>query len=103
MATIEPVDSPVELPGTLASTPRVGLVAQAGYTVGPWEPAVRLSTFDDNTNTDDNGDVADLHAGITWHGAKDAVRAGAGYVMRLEMGGTATSNDSARAWFQLAF
>lgn len=103
MATIEPVDSPVELPGTLASTPKLGITAQAGYTVGAFEPAVRFAMFDDNSNYDDNGDVATAQAGVTWHGHDDAVRAGAGYVLRLETAGVAAANDTARAWFQLAF
>ena len=51
---------------------------------------------------DDNGDVANLIAGVTWHGLEDTVRFGGGYVLRIERAGETMRNDSARLWMQFA-
>ena len=39
--------------------------------------------------------------GVTWHSEKDNVRAGVGYIARLERGPTKKENDAIQAWFQL--
>jgi hypothetical protein len=98
---IEPIQGgDVEPPESWSETTRVGGLAQVGYSLGSWEPAVRFSTFDDSTSAEDNGDVAGLLAGVTWHGAGDAIRVGAGYVKRIERSGATTANDTARIWLQ---
>ncbi len=100
-ATLKPVDEPAALPDVLATTPRQGGFVQVGYTVGAWEPAARFAIFDDDTGATDNGDVGEGTFGFTWHGRGDAVRAGGGYVLRLERGGASIPNDTARLWMQL--
>jgi hypothetical protein len=101
MSTITPTNTDLDLPGTLGETPRLGTVAQVGYSIKRWEPVVRFSTFDDHTGFDDNGDVALGEGGFVWHGKGDQIRAGALYVTRLELQGQAVQNDSARLWMQL--
>ena len=101
LATITPTRTDVDVPGVLGKTPRMGLTGQVGYSIHRFEPAARFSMFDDHTGLDDNGNVAEATAGLTWHGPQDVVQAGAGYVMRLELAGQALDNDTARAWFQL--
>lgn len=101
MNRLSPTNTDVATPEVYAPVSRMGISAQAGYSVGALEPVVRFSTFDDDTEADDNGDVAQAQLGVVWHGLDDAVRAGAGYALRLEMGGTSISNDTARLWFQL--
>ncbi len=103
MATITPVNTDLETPGVLTETPRMGYLAQIGYSAGAFEPAVRYSVFDDDRDAEDNGDAAELLAGLTWHAKKDALRVGGGYVMRTETGGAAQANDSARLWGQVRF
>lgn len=102
LSTLTPDDGALELPGVLADTPRTGVVSSLGYSVWQLEPAVRFSYFDDNGNIEDNGDVAEVMAGVTWHGADDALRAGGGYISRLELGGRSFANDSVRLWLQVA-
>lgn len=102
-ATVEPVDSDIVLPGVLSETPRTGLTTQIGYSIKSvgLEPVVQFSQYDDHTGIDDNGDVSQGMGGLTWHSEGDVVRAGAGYVLRLEDAGAVLTNDSARLWFQL--
>lgn len=102
MTRATPTHTDVAEPDVLDATTRIGAMAQVGYTVGDFEPAVRFSLFDDDTAYDDNGDVADLTAGVTWHTLEDAVRVGAGYVLRLERAGASSPNDTARLWVTLA-
>ncbi len=101
MATLEPANQDLQLPGTLATTPRLGTVAQVGYTVGSWEPVARFSSFDDHREFQDNGDVALAEGGVAWHSAKDQIRAGAMFVHRMELQGQAADNDTARLWMQM--
>ena len=103
MATLSPQNADIVMPSLMAEAPRMGAVYQVGYSVWMVEPHIRYSTFDDNRNFDDNGDVAEVQGGITWHGGDDMVRAGLAYVHRTEPGGVATDNDTARMWLQLAF
>ncbi|MEC7947797.1 MAG: hypothetical protein VX265_09540 [Myxococcota bacterium] len=101
LSTITPQNTDLDLPGTLGETPRLGTVAQVGYSVGRWEPVARFSTFDDHREFDDNGDIAIGEGGVVWHGKGDAIRAGALYVARLELEGQPAQNDSARLWLQM--
>jgi hypothetical protein len=103
MATLSPQNADIVMPSLMAEAPRMGAVYQAGYSVWMVEPHIRYTTFDDNRNFDDNGDVAEVQGGITWHGGDDMVRAGLAYVHRTEPAGVATDNDTARMWLQLAF
>lgn len=101
VAEAKPKEGLVDVPGVFEETKRQGMMVQAGYTIGSLEPAVRFSTFDDDKSVEDVGDVMEGMAGMTWHGGKDQVRAGLGYVARLERGPSKVENDSIRAWFQL--
>jgi hypothetical protein len=103
MATIEPQNADIVMPSLLEDTRRMGMSHQLGYSVWMVEPYVRYTTFDDNRNFDDNGDVAELQGGVTWHGGDDAVRAGLAFLHRMEPSGVETDNDTARLWMQLAF
>lgn len=101
-AMIQPTATDVADPEVSADTKRLGAVAQVGYTVGDCEPALRFSMYDDDMSVKDNGDVANAEIGATWHGFADHVRLGAGYVLRLELGGRSMSNDTARIWMQMS-
>ena len=101
--TIKPVNSDLVGPGVFAETPRLGMTGQLGYSVWMLEPVVRYSRFDDHQDFEDNGDVTNIEGGVTWHGAKDAVRAGALFVHLIEGGGATIDNDTARLWMQLQF
>lgn len=101
-ATITPTATDVATPEVQDATKRLGAVAQLGYTVKTYEPAVRFSMFDDDLDVKDNGDVANTEIGLTWHGLDDHVRVGGGYVMRLELGGRSLPNDTVRLWMQMA-
>ena len=101
--TISPNNSDIIAPGVLADTPRLGLTGQVGYSVWMVEPVVRYSRFDDNRDLEDNGDVALIEGGVTWHGLDDGLRAGLLYVHRQEVSGLALANDTLRLWMQLQF
>ena len=103
LATIEPGETSVDVPDVSTSTQRFGAIAQAGWTFGQWEPAVRVELFDDDQSMDDNGDIMKITAGITGHFAEDTVRAGLSYDHREEMGGQALANDTARLFFQMRY
>ena len=100
MNSIAPQEDLVVTPGVLSESQRQGFMTQIGYSVGDFEPAVRFSVLDDDTNIEDSGDVSEILGGVTWHSDKDQVRAGAGYVVRNESGGNIVPNDTLRAWFQ---
>ena len=99
LADIAPGDTTVDEPGVLAETRRLGGLAQIGYTIKRYEPAVRFSYFDDEVDADNNGDVGDLVAGVTWNGPDATNRIGLGYIHRFEFGGTEIANDSVRLWW----
>jgi hypothetical protein len=99
---IAPADTTVAVPDVPATTTRRGMLAQVGVTLGRWEPALRLSSFDDAWELEDNGDTRELAGGLTWHSRTDALRVGAAYVARLELAGAPLDNDTARLWLQLA-
>jgi len=100
-AEAKPKDDLIDVPAVFAKTERQGMTVQAGYTVGQIEPAVRFSTFDDDKSIEDVGDVMEGMTGVTWHSKQDQVRAGVGYVARLERGPAKKDNDAIQAWFQL--
>lgn len=101
--TLEPTSTDVSDPEVSDTTPRLGGMAQVGYTVGPLEPAVRVSMFDDHTGYEDNGDVLEVLGGVTWHLVDDVGRLGLGYVHRQERAGRAVPNDTVRAWGQVRY
>lgn len=100
-ADAKPKEDLIDVPGVFDETKRQGMSVQAGYTVGQIEPALRFSTFDDDKSVEDVGDIMEGMAGMTWHSKKDDVRAGIGYITRLERGPAKKDNDSIQAWFQL--
>jgi hypothetical protein len=101
MDSISPANSDKQMPGVLEETPRMGMLAQVGYSVKGFEPAFRFSTFDDNKEADDAGDVKELLGGVTWHAKKDHIRLGGGYVARLESEEAVVENNTARLWLQM--
>ena len=101
MVNLVPTNSDIDLPGVMAATSRLGGVAQLGYTIGNLEPVARFSMFDDHTELEDNGDVGEAMAGLTWHAMEDTIRVGGGWITRLELAGAPASNDTARLWLQL--
>ncbi len=103
MATIEPQNADIVMPSLQEEAPRLGMSHQLGYSVWMVEPFVRYTTFDDKRNFEDNGDVAELQGGVTWHGADDGVRAGLAFLHRTEPSGVEIDNDTLRLWMQLAF
>ena len=101
MADIVPDDTTIDAPGVLAETRRLGALAQIGYTIDHYEPAIRFSYFDDDTGVKDNGDVGEVVAGVTWNAAEASNRIGLGYIHRMELGGVELPNDSVRLWWLL--
>ena len=101
MALIGPDNTDVEQPGVLSETRRMGGLAQVSYTVNRFEPAVRFSLYDDDMDTEDNGDVADVMTGVTWNSKGANMRLGGGYVYRIELGGVSVSNDTVRLWWMM--
>lgn len=98
---VAPQDSLSVVPGVLTETQRQGAMVQVGYTVGAFEPALRYAILDDDVDSDDTGDVAEMIGGVTYHCSDDRLRTGLGYVMRSETGSNAVDNDTVRAWVQL--
>lgn len=103
--TLSPADTTAASPDVMVETPRMGGMAQVGYSLGAFEPAVRVSMFDDRVDADakDAGDVMELYGGVTWHVADDFGRVGAGYVHRSEGGSWELPNDTIRLWTQVQF
>jgi hypothetical protein len=101
MKKVEPKEELVVVPGVLGETSMNGAMVQVGYSVGPVEPVIRYAVFDDDTDFEDVGDVSEGLAGVTLHAAEDRIRAGAGYVLRLEKGDMPVPNNTIRAWFQV--
>ena len=103
-SNVSPTATDVTAPGVLAPTTRWGGGGQLGYTVkDTWEPVVRFEVFDEDTSVSDNNDLMVLTSGVTTHWWEDHLRLGAGYVMRMERGGTPVANDTARIWSQVSF
>lgn len=102
-ALIEPNRAETSDPEVLVDTRRVGALAQVGGSVGPLEPAIRASWFDDSRDVTDNGDVLEVLGGVTWHQAEDVGRLGAGWVHRAELGGRTLPNDTVRLWAQIRY
>lgn len=102
-ARLQPTNSDLDQPGVFSEVSRLGGLAQVGYGIGPFEPVVRFSMFDDDTASDDAGDMLELTAGLTGHLLDDLARVGGGYVLRLETGGTSIPNDTVRLWLSLRY
>jgi len=101
MKKVVPKEELVVVPGVLGETSMNGASVQVGYSVGPVEPVLRYAVLDDDTSIEDVGDVSEVLGGLTFHAAHDRIRAGAGYVLRLEGGNLPMPNDTVRTWFQL--
>ncbi len=101
MAILTPDNTDIDQPGVLSETRRMGGLAQLGYTVSRFEPAVRFSLYDDDMDAEDNGDVADVMGGVTWNSKGANMRVGGGYVYRMELGGASVSNDTLRLWWMM--
>ena len=103
LSSIKPTNTDIGTPEVLDGTKRVGGLAQVGYSIGPFENAVRVSYYDDNTASEDNGDLIELYGGTTWHQAEDYARVGVGYVHRQELAGRLYHNDTVRLWAQVRY
>jgi hypothetical protein len=103
MKNLIPTNTDIDSPAVLSETQQIGYLAQLGYTVGQFEPAVRYSFFDDNVDLVNAGDGKELSTGVTWHNKTDSVRIGGSYVLRLEDDSYAVANDTARLWMMLRY
>jgi hypothetical protein len=103
LATISPTNADIVSPDVLVETSRMGVTGQAGYSYRGFEPAVRMSLYDDNRSAEDNGDVLEMLGGVTWHLARDRARFGLAYVYRGELGGRELLNDTLRLTGQLTW
>ncbi|MEC7985025.1 MAG: porin [Myxococcota bacterium] len=101
MSQLSPTNTELDAPGVLAQTNRMGYYAQIGYTIKGFEPAIRYSSFDDNQDLTNTGDLSELTAGFTWHSKADNLRIGGGYVMRMEPSEFLTNNDTVRLFMML--
>jgi hypothetical protein len=99
-ANIQPTATDLAPADVMDGTPRLGLTGQLGYSLGAFENALRFSMFDDDMDTEDNGDIWELYGGTTVHLADDHARVGIGYVHRHEMAGQTLPNDTIRLWVQ---
>ncbi len=100
LANVGPGDTTLDVPGVFEETTRRGLTGHIGYGIGAFEPAVKVSLYEDSAI----GGYDNVLAGVVWHGAlddkrRDRVRIGAGYALRLEE--TAIDNDTVRIWAQV--
>jgi hypothetical protein len=100
LADVSPTNSDLAVPGVWSQTTRRGLTGQIGYGIGAFEPAVKVSFYEDSSV----GGYSTLLGGVVWHGGlddrgRDRVRIGAGYVLRLEE--DTIANDSVRLWAQV--
>jgi hypothetical protein len=97
---LQPTATDLAPADVLDGTPRLGLTGQLGYSLGDFENALRFSMYDDDMDTEDNGDVWEIYGGTTVHLAEDHARVGIGYVHRHEMAGQTMANDTIRLWVQ---
>lgn len=100
LATVSPTNTTLDVPGVWDETTRRGLTGHIGYGIGAFEPAVKISLYEDSAI----GGYNNVLAGVIWHGAldekrRDRVRIGAGYALRLEE--DAIANDTVRVWAQV--
>jgi hypothetical protein len=107
-ATVKPTaGTTVSAPQVFDKTSRLGLTGQLGYYIpagdGGWELAARYSRYDDAIGVLDHGDVGLVNAGLTHRDVARGVDIGAGYILRIEHGGEAIPNDTARLWVQLRY
>jgi hypothetical protein len=103
MRSLTPTNTDIDSPAVLSETQQIGYLAQLGYSIGQFEPALRYSYFDDNVDLVNAGDGKELSAGVTWHNKTDSVRIGSSYVLRLEDDSYAVANDTVRLWMMLRY
>jgi hypothetical protein len=101
LADVSPTNSDLGVPGVWSQTTRQGLTGQIGYGLGAFEPAVKVSLYDDSSV----GGYTNLLAGLVWHGlvderGRDRLRVGGGYELRLEDADRTIPNDTVRLWIQ---
>ncbi len=102
-ANIQPTSTDIAPADVLDGTPRLGITGQVGYSIGVFENAVRFAMYDDDMDTEDNGDIWELYGGTTIHLVDDHARVGFGYVHRHEMAGQTLPNDTIRLWVQAKY
>ncbi|MDP2315345.1 MAG: porin [Pseudomonadota bacterium] len=100
LSDVSPTNTTLDVPGVWSQTTRRGVTGQIGYGIGAFEPAVKVSLYDDSSV----GSYTNLLAGVVWHTAlddrgRDRVRIGAGYALRLE--DDPIANDTVRLWAQV--
>lgn len=100
LAEVAPTNTQLDVPGVWETTTRRGLTGQIGYGIGAFEPAAKISLYEDSSV----GGFDNVLLGVVWHGAldekrRDRVRVGAGYALRLEEDPIA--NDTVRVWAQV--
>jgi hypothetical protein len=100
MARITPTDATVDAPGVFVETKRWGGYGQLGYSMGLFEPVLRVELFDEDMSVSDNGDLLHAVVGLNAHLMDDRLRVGGGYVHRAERGGLELPNSTARLWVQ---
>ena len=102
-ATIEPVGSDIQAPDVLQETTQSGALAGLSLFF-PYndrtgiEVSGRYSTFDDDDQFENSGDVQIVHAGATWREVMPALDVGITYVHRAET--DEVPNDTIRLQFQ---
>ncbi|MBN2799843.1 MAG: hypothetical protein JXX28_11920 [Deltaproteobacteria bacterium] len=103
--TLSPSNTEITVPDVFDPVVQRSALVQLSYLQevkgGSVEPAVRLALLDDAKGRQDNGDVALLHAGLSWHTPREGLDLGAGWVHRQELQGRPLANDTARLWVQL--
>ena len=103
LSNIKPTQTDLADSDVLAEVDRLGYLVQLGYTVNNFEPAIRYSTFDDNRSIVDVGDVSELLSGVNYHWRDGQLRAGAGYVVRMESENAVVNNNTARLWLEAVY
>jgi len=93
-----PTATDVAAPGVWEVTNRVGVTGEVNVGIGRFQPAARVSWFQDSAL----GSWTQVLGGVVAHvgptGNADLVRVGAGYVLRLEE--EPVPNDTVRLWAQ---
>ncbi|MEC8379264.1 MAG: porin [Myxococcota bacterium] len=103
LSNIKPTQTDLADSDVFAEVDRFGYLVQLGYTINSFEPAVRYSTYDDNQSLVDVGDVSELLSGINYHWRDGQLRAGAGYVVRMETENAVVNNNTARLWLEAVY
>ena len=97
-------DTSAQRPDVLDAVNRVGFTGQlsvflpVGSRSGV-EVAARYATLDDDRDVTSIGDVAIVHAGLTWRDLAPGLDVGGGYIHRRET--PSFTNDTVRLWVQV--